>query len=331
MHPNAQIEFVKHKLENKESLYQEAYAQLLQYADTALAASHRALEDFDVPGFYIDAERHRTNSKSLQHDSFSAYACAMAYRLSGEEKYAEKAIYYLNAWARINQKYSNYDGSLVMAYSGPGMVIAASLLKDYKGWTAIQQSQFHNWVSNVYKVACDEIRIRKNNWADWGRYGSILSAALLGDASEVRENVRLIKSDLFHKIASDGHMPEETRRGNAGIWYTYFSLAPITAACWVAIQAGEENLFLFEENDTSLKTALDYLLHHSKNPQDWVWHENPHSGSPSTWPGNLFEALQGLYPDTPYGIFAEPARPIVYPTHHFAWTFPTLMPLKFKY
>ena len=68
-----------------------------------------------------------------------------------------------------------------------------------------------------------------------GRLGSILSAHLLDNANEMAENIRLVKSDLFHKIAADGHMPEETAREANGIWYTYFSLAPITATCWAMI------------------------------------------------------------------------------------------------
>ncbi len=91
-----------------------------------------AMEDFNVPGYYIEPQLHRQNSRALQSDAFDAYACALAFRLGGEERYAEKAKYFLMAWAGTNKKYSNYDGSLVMAYSGTAMVNAAALLiKNY--------------------------------------------------------------------------------------------------------------------------------------------------------------------------------------------------------
>lgn len=325
MHPDVQVDFVKERITNKDAPYYSAYLQLLSQADSALVRNDHALEDFNVPGFYQEPELHRANSRSLQSDSFDAYATALAYRLSGDDSYAEKAVSFLMAWANINQQYSNYDGSLVMAYSGTGLIIAAELLSDYDGWPVSEKEKFYFWAENVYKKACDEIRGRKNNWADWGRLGSILTASLLDDRAEIRENIRLIKSDLFHKIADDGHMPEEVRREANGIWYTYFSLAPITAACWVAYQEEGVDLFHLEEEGKSLKKALDYLLYFSQNPDEWEWFDGPRVASPGLWPYNLIEAMGGIYGEEKYEAYVQGVRPLIYPTHHFAWSFPTLM------
>lgn len=331
MHPDIQIEFVKDQIKNKTQPYHTSYLQLIQYADSALAQSHHALEDFAVPGFYVDPEGHRNNSKSLQTDSFNAYASALAYRLSGKKEYGNKAIYLLSSWAEKNTAYSEADGALVMAYSGPGLLIAAQLLKNQEIWKEKDSIKFAGWVEDVYKTACNEIRNRKNNWADWGRYGSILSAAFLEDQEEMQENIRLIKSDLFHKIAKDGHMPEEVRRQERGLWYTYFSLAPITAACWAIFQTEGTDLLNWEENGQSIKLALDYLLTYVKDPKSWPWHENQRPGSPDLWPGNLMEAMEHIYQEKSYGDYASSARPISYPRHHFAWTFPTLMKPQLSY
>jgi hypothetical protein len=244
MHPQQQIEFVKLKVIQQQQPYYNAYLQLISSADAAFNHTTHALADFAIPGYYVNATMHYKNSLGLQSDSFDAYACALAYHISGlQKKYAEQSLRFLKAWADLNTKYSDFDGSLVMAYSGPGMVIAGELLYNYNGWNPVDREKYFQWVRNVYLKASNEIRLRTNNWADWGRLGSILSAHLLDNPQEVAENIRLIKSDLFHKIAPDGHMPEETKRGDNGIWYTYFSLAPITAACWVAYQTTKENLF----------------------------------------------------------------------------------------
>ncbi|MEQ9437661.1 MAG: polysaccharide lyase family 8 super-sandwich domain-containing protein [Cyclobacteriaceae bacterium] len=325
MHPKAQIDFVKQQIQQQTQPYYDAYLQLRTYADSALQHPHHALADFSVPGYYVKPKVHRKNSKSLQSDSFDAYASALAYQLTGEQQYADKARDFLMAWANINTQYSEFDGSLVMAYSGTGMIMAAELLLTYEGWKASDKDQFFSWVTNVYRKATDEIRHRKNNWADWGRLGSILSAHLLDDTAQVAENIRLMRSDLFHKIAEDGHMPEEVRREKNGIWYTYFSLAPITAACWVALQTKGTDLFTLQEGDKSIKSALDYLLYYQQHPDEWKWFENPNTGSPNTWPYNLMEAMHGIYGDEAYGDFAAEARPHSYPVHHFAWSFPTLM------
>jgi hypothetical protein len=329
MHTDAQLKATQLWIKKKGQPYDLAYKQLLAYADSAFSHPDHALANYSVPGYYSDAQGHRTNSRALQSDAFDAYACALAYRLSGKQKYAVEAARFLNAWSHKNTEYSDADGSLVMSYSGTAMVIAADLLRPAKTWSTADQEKFRHWVTNVYKKACDEIRNRKNNWADWGRYGSILSAQYLGDAQEVQENIRLIKSDLADKIAADGSMPHETRRGANGIWYTYFSLAPITAACWVAYNATGENLFTYAQDGRTLKQALDYLLTYAHHPEDWPWFDKPNKGAPNRWPGNLFEAMAGIYNDASYANYSKPAQPIAYPVHHFAWTFPSLMSPRF--
>jgi hypothetical protein len=218
-----------------------------------------------------------------------------------------------------------------MAYSGTAMIMAAELLLDYKKWTPDEREKFFVWVKDVYLKACNEIRTRKNNWADWGRLGSVLCAQLLDNEAEMAENVGLIKSDLFHKIADDGHMPEETRREKNGIWYTYFSLAPITSSMYVIYNSTGENLFTSVEGEKSLKKALDYLFYYNQHPDEWTWFKDPRPGSSSSWPGNLFEALSGIYNEPAWARYAETSRPICYPKHHFAWSFPTLMSAKLNF
>lgn len=326
MHTKSQIAFVKKQIAAKKEPYYKAYLQLLERADSAFLHKKHALADFSVPGYYKDPVNHRKNSSGLQSDAFDAYACALAFQLSGKKKYADKSLEYLMEWANINTKYSEYDGSLVMAYSGTAMIMAGELMLNYKGWSSPDKQKFINWVQNVYLKSCKEIRNRKNNWADWGRFGSVLCAYLLDNQEEMNENIRLIKSDIFHKIETDGHMPEETRREKNGIWYTYFSLAPITASCYVVYSATGENLFELKEGEKSIKLALDYLLHYTERPAEWPWFKDPNPGTPTLWPGNLMEAMGNIYNENKYVNYVEKSRPLIYPTHHFAWTFPTLMP-----
>ncbi len=326
MHTKSQISYVKKQIAAKKEPYYKAYLQLIERADSAFLHQKHALADFSVPGAYIDPVNHRKNSSGLQSDAFDAYACALAFQLSGKKKYAGKAIEYLMAWANINTKYSEYDGSLVMVYSGTAMIMAGELMLNFKGWNSADKQKYLTWVQNVYLKSCKEIRNRKNNWADWGRLGSVLCAYLLDNQAEMDESVRLIKSDIFHKIETDGHMPEETRREKNGIWYTYFSLAPITASCYVIYNATGENLFEQKEGEKSLKLALDYLLYYSQKPAEWPWFKDPNPGNPALWPGNLMEAMANVYNEKKYADYVAESRPLCYPRHHFAWTFPTLMP-----
>jgi len=327
MHPLLQISFVKKQIQEQREPYFSAFRQLIAKADSIQAVSSHALVDFAVPGFYDKPAEHRANSLALQYDAFGAYCSALAYILSGEKKYGEKACYFLNAWASTNKKYSDHDGVLVMSYSGSAFLMAAELMSDQRIWKKNQQDVFRVWVKNVYQNATNTIRVHKNNWADWGRFGSLLSASYLNDKAEVAENIRLIKSDLALKILPDGSMPEETRRGNNGIWYTYFSLAPMTAACWVAYNLTGESLFDWSSDGRSIKKALDYLAYYNTHPMEWKWNSNPNTGTSDIWPYNLMESMAGIYNDASYLEYIKGRQPIVYDKHHFAWVFSTLMPV----
>lgn len=78
MHPTAQINFVKRQLQEEREPYLSAYRQLIKAADKALPASHNALADYNVPGYFQQPQEHMDNSRCLQTDAFNAYSCALA-------------------------------------------------------------------------------------------------------------------------------------------------------------------------------------------------------------------------------------------------------------
>jgi len=331
MHPQEQIDFVRQQVKQKKEPFLSAFNQLISKADSSLNIVHHAVEDYRVPGFYQDKDGHRRQSLALQVDGISAYSCALAWKLTGKEKYAGKALYFLNAWASVNKKYSELDGSLVMSYSGTTLMISADLLKNYKKWKTADRDQFTAWTKNVFRHAANSIRFRNNNSGDWSRLASLLANSYLGDTADFQEDVRLIKKDLFEKIDADGHMIEEVKRQGNGIWYTYFSLAPLTASMWVIYNKTGENLFFQQKNGASVKKALDYLLYYNQHPDEWKYFKDPVTGSKESmygfWPANLLEAMSGIYDSGEYRSYVAPHRPVVYLKHDYAWTYPTLFPL----
>lgn len=331
MHPKKQIAYVKQQLKLGKEPFVTAFKQLRAKADSALTVSTHAVEDYSVPGYYVKKEEHIKQSFAMQIDGFAAYSCALTWALTGEQKYAAKAEYLLNSWATVNKKCSQLDGALVMSYSGMAFMVAAELLKDDKKWSATDQQQFATWTRTVFREATNSIRFRNNNSGDWSRLASILADVYLDDRKDLDENIRLTKKDIFDKIAPDGHMVEEIKRQANGIWYTYFSLAPLTAACWVIYNETGENLFFAEKDGASIKKALDYLLYYDQHPDEWKYFKNPVvygvDSRTGIWPYNLLEAMNGIYHSKDFDDFVAPKRPIIYPIHNFAWAFPTLMPL----
>ena len=318
MHPINQLKFVKYKIAQQVEPYYSAFRKVFNDANTIIHTDQKenAIADFYIPGYYTYPETHKTNVAGMVSDSYAAYVNALAYRLSGNKKYGQKVVYFLNAWSSKNKKYSAYDGELSMTRAGCRLMIAAELMTD----TGLCST-------NIYQKAGNSIRNRKNNWAEWGRCASMLSAFFTGNITEANENVRLMKSDLFDKIAPDGHTPEEVGRNANGTWYTYFSLSPLTAAAWIAYNMTGKSIFAMESSTgASIKKAVDYFLYYVERPTKWSWHSNPTKGNPYKWPGNLAEALYGIYKNPACTNYVIGSRPVVYNDHHFTWTFPALMP-----
>ena len=138
-----------------------------------------------------------------------------------------------------------------------------------------------------------------------------------------------LRNRIDTRIDADGVMALEVSRGRGGIWYTYLSLAPLTAASRIVYNAGLVDFFNYEpEGGGGLRQALDYLFTYCLDPGAWPHYEgddliNP--PAPDTFYGALYEAMAGIYNDAAYAAWVADARPVMNDWHHFAWAVPTLM------
>lgn len=331
LHSRSEIEAARRDIAAGEPIRTAAFAALMEQARRGLDSTPHPMADFNVPGYYVDAGGHREAMGRLSRDAWVAYSCALAYQLTeGEERtrYANKADEVLTAWAATNKKSSNADGDLAMADAGAGLLFAAELLADYPGWELSRRGAFGNWVTGVYLKSCEKIAGRSNNWGDWGLLGCIASHHFLDDATALDADIERVRRKIDQSIAADGHLPDETKRGKRGLWYTYFALAPMTSACQIAANARGVDLFHYRgEDGAGIERALDYLLRYCREPESWPHYREKdlNRPKPDGYPGNLFEAMYGIYGKKDYEGWIAGARPIMVYGHHYAWAVPTLL------
>lgn len=349
MHPTSQLDYVKREIERKSEPIYSAFIALSTKADFHINNyKHHAVRQYSVPGLTGEQQNDSLSSvtgRYIQDDGFWAYCYALMYELTDNDKYGQKAIFYLDSWANINKTFANDNARLAIPAGGAGLMNAALLMNDKEIWNNRSKRKFHKWAKNVYRKTCYSTIHFDNNCTDWDYYGLLLLASLSNDEKEIKKISSIVQARMETSIGENGRMEKEYMRGTIkgddfdvspginGLWYSYFSLAPITASAWIIYNQTGENLFEWEgKNGASIKKAIDFLYYYYINYEDWI-HPKPSRGFSEEgvnymWPENLFEAMTGIYKEIDYYNYLEKWRPIMYCSHNFAWTFPSLMPIK---
>ncbi|MEK4877933.1 carbohydrate-binding protein [Paenibacillus sp. FSL R5-0908] len=329
---------IKAKVNANLSPWKEAYNVMMRDADNGLLVQNHAVATWNVPGFYADPAGHIAAKGGLEQDTQAAYAGALAYRFTGDAKYADKAVELMNAWAVTNKAMGMTDAPLASAYVGVGMINAADLLKDYSGWRAAEQAQFQSWIRAVWLpkwIAHKD----ENNWGDWMRYAKLAFYHYTDNETAFNDEVVKLKNKIDEAIDDRSFLPAEGTRGSNSMWYHYFALSPMTASAEIVLHATGEDLFHWESpSGKSLKKASDNLLYYANgHVSEWP---NEYGGKQvystflnnNSFPLNMYEALADIYQDPQYEIYVSPYRPIggningdtgFY--HNHAWVYPTLL------
>ncbi len=325
----AQIDYVKNQISSHAEPWTSAYARLMGSVAQKKNTQPNVPKVFNVPGYYEDKAAFFASTHEMTADADAAYMMALAYQLNGDQNLADRSQRILTAWARNNTGISGHDGQLTMAYMGAGLVLAGELLGNYPGWSPDDRAAFQNWVRTVYiGQAANAIQDRTNNWGEWGTWGMVIADHFLDDADGLAAETVKLEHHIDQAIAADGHMPDETTRGQAGIWYTFFSLAPMTAAARVIENSGGPNLFTWTSpSGKRIDAALAYLFNALQQPSNWSFAQNATvpNGPRDDWAYDMFEAMADQYGNPQYAAYAAQRRPIMTSGHHYAWTFATLM------
>lgn len=330
LYPVRQLEHVRGRIAAGRQPEARAFEDISAIAFKWLGKAPAATVNFHVPHYYSGPEAFLAATRGLRVDARTAYACAVVYQLSqtlSSSQCAEKTVQILMDWARDNQSISGDDGALVMTYSGLGLVFAAELVRDFPGWSEADRAVFGGWLSRVFLPAAELQSRSEHNRGAWGALGLIAGHYFLDDREALLRDVAMIRRKIDLSIAADGTMPAELARRGRELWYTYFALAPLTAAAEVAYNALGVDLYRFRGQDgAGLPQALDYLfrstLAPSRSPFDRKY-KAPDLSEP--WPQNLFEAMSAVYRDRAYEEAVRGLRPTTNLHHHFAWAAPTLL------
>ena len=273
----AAIDLAQQRLADKDPFITASWQALKSFADDSLERQPGAAENYAVPGYYGDNRAEHTRMKRLlDGDASAAYACAavavVGHGLSEEQRtrYAQHSANIVRNWSTTNKRVSEHDGRLVMCYNGTAFVFTTGLLRQLPVWTDADDRAMRSWVTEVL-APISSIRNRNNNWAAWGIFTSVACNALLDNEAGLSKDAERLQQIIDEQIEPDGSMPHEIKRGKRGIWYTYFGLAPLTAAIESLRVAGGPDLYHYQPpSKGTIENALDFLFEKGlANPTQW--------------------------------------------------------------
>ena len=156
------------------------------------------------------------NYQTPQDNSHAAYQFALEWRITGDEKYAKKAIEYLNAWARTCKDIGgNNNYALASGLSGYAFANAGELMRDYEGWKPADFKRYQDWVRRVF--ARNSLSFLENRapghddhyWSNWGLCNvlCVISAGILcDDVWMYNRGMEFFKYMEDHNYGESSHM-----------------------------------------------------------------------------------------------------------------------------
>ena len=238
--------------------------------------------------------RHNPETKEYDAPNFGAmsgrcYTLALAYYLSGNEAYAERATLSLRAWFLdpATRMYPNFDHAQLIkgVNSGRGtgvleadrlldVVDAIGLLQGSKSWTVElndgMQAWFKEFVQWMYqsKGGQDE-SAAKNNHGTWFDVQFVTYLFFVGDESTAKHALEEAKTKrIASQIQPDGTLPLELARTNS-LGYSVFDLTAFTHLADLGRQVGVD-LWTYQTSDgRSIRAAADYLLPYLTGEKKW--------------------------------------------------------------
>lgn len=113
---------------------------------------------------------HAENYWKLMNDVAAAYQCALRWKISGVQAYADKAVAIMNGWSSTLTAISGDSNALLAAgLYGYEFANAGEIMRTYSGWAAADQTAFKNMMSGIFYPICSDFLVRHNN-TDWTHY-----------------------------------------------------------------------------------------------------------------------------------------------------------------
>ncbi|NOK59339.1 MAG: hypothetical protein GFH27_549283n201 [Chloroflexi bacterium AL-W] len=194
----------------------------------------------------------------------------LAYALTDDERYAERAAYLIRVWAidsntRMEPRYTDGQSNIELSITMPGLFYGADLISTSSSWSDGEQQAFEQWVRDFMSSA--RSWTGSNNFEWWRLVTISAGGAFLDDAEILNYAFDRYEKVLPEHIGEDGQMIKELGRTKS-LMYSLYSLNAMTQIAEIARHNGR-NLYDYTSDGNSLKQALDFHSPYAIDQSSW--------------------------------------------------------------
>ncbi len=207
---STQLEFVRTKVQQGAAPWKAAY-------DDMVGDPLASLSRVPAPRPVVNCGQSSNPNNGCtdeRQDAIAAYTDALAWAISGDERYAQKAIQIMDAWSSTITNHTGANTGIQTAWSAASWVKAAELIKyQYQNWP--NAGRFANMLRSVYLPVVVNGDDRTSNWDLTEAEASIGIAVFTNDGVTFDKAVSqyLARVPAFVYLASDGPTPHPSPDG----------------------------------------------------------------------------------------------------------------------
>lgn len=126
------------------------------------------------PQVIVSRGTDNTGLSTMKFDMESTYQIALYWKITGDTRYADLAVRFLNEWSStMTTLTGNADRFIASGLYGYQWANAAEIMRTYSGWASTDIARFQNWLLGIWYPLCHSFLSDHNGaditnyWASW--------------------------------------------------------------------------------------------------------------------------------------------------------------------
>jgi hypothetical protein len=203
----AQLDFVRAQVNAGAQPWKSAFDQMKADSLTSLSRTPKPRSVVEC-GSYSNPNYGCTDERE---DALAAYSDALAWYITQDSRYADKAIQIMDAWSATITDHTNSNAPLQTGWAGSVWPRAAEIIRyTYGGWSSTSINRFSTMLRNVYLPEVINGSNSNGNWELSMMEAAVGISVFLNDETSYDTAIARFRNRVpaYIYLSSDGSLPK---------------------------------------------------------------------------------------------------------------------------